>query len=269
MRRECSNVTTFSNVDNSFSVCNSYNLRQTKQIQKNGREVNNMILRKLLVECLKLVALDSKELVEENLETYKSSDEYASYINNSISAINRALVRASQEFLLKGKSVAITSSTDYESNSNESVTFSISGLTSDCYAVKEVINTITGGKVDFEVNGDNLIIYKDNAYKPNCFVRTSTGDVPLENVVGNYTLYYAPTPTFITNQTSLETDLLTQGISDSLASMIPFYVESEVLRDDEPSRAIQSFNKFESYMQQFKKEKTKTTQRTVKNVFNW
>ena len=191
-----------------------------------------MRLGEIKIEALKMMFLNYEEnLTIDNLNNYLKNDNYSSYLVNMPGSINRCIAYLEQKRVLPSKVIELTDI----GNSNNYFKFDLSTI-SDFSSIDRVIfesnNGSYGGNIDYILEGRTLLL------KP-----IADGEI--------YRLLYKPKIARVTNVSENSLEL---GIPDEIACLIPYFIKSELFRDDEPAEAGEARNWFEQNLMELYQE---------------
>ena len=173
-----------------------------------------MKLGTLKIQCLKLLFANGNEAItEEHLEQYENDDRYRDYLILMTDSINRAL------FDLECRGCLPVKRHRLENGEGTPPKYDLSGI-SDFYEIERI--TAAGydqyiGFMPFSKEGNVLILLDE---------------IPGEAV--DYTLIYRPAAPRVRSTTSDDDEL---GIPDRFCEAIPYFVKSELFREEEPQEA--------------------------------
>lgn len=175
-----------------------------------------MTLGTLKIQCLKLLFANGNEnITEANLATYMDDDHYRDYLILMPDSINRALADLESRCCLPTKRVALTGGTGTPPN------FDLTGIT-DFFEIERV-TALCGneyyGSVPFAKEGGTLIILDDKTEDP---------------TEADYTFLYWPTVQRILS-TAVNSDTI--DLPERFCEALPYFVKSELFREEEPAEA--------------------------------
>jgi len=199
-------------------------------------------LGEIKIESLKLMFADyENDYSVDTLDALLTDDNYGKYLRAMNGSINRCFDRLRSDFKQPIKSLEIDKGV-----SEESLLFI--DLDGEDYENVDYINRITytddygyQSSVEYELEGRTLII---------------------PNREGVYRLVYYEKLPYITT----EIDTAVIQIEDDLARIIPYFIKSELIEEDEPQMASMARGMFEAALARMYKE-PEVRQKTVVDVY--
>lgn len=202
------------------------------------------------IETLKIMfANENEELTVETLSDYESDENYRSYLLNMRGAINRCFSVIEEKRVLPTRSKKLS----YAAGDVGAafIRFDLGALFDDYFDVDRVVReTVDGeyiGECEYRREGDVLVL-------PLCElvnVREKNGTQTYEerNDV-TYFAVYRPRIKRITSATPNAEEI--SDLPEGIASYVPYYLKSELFREDEPNEAGEARNWFEQAMSEIR-----------------
>ena len=191
-----------------------------------------MRLDEIKIETLKIMFANTDDmLIEENIDTYKTDEQYKAYLAMMNGSINRCFSDIERKKVLPSKTFAL--SFESGTTSDKFIRFNLSELIQDY----KDIDRITYEDAYGNYNGNA-------AYK----MEGSVLVLPIfDEEKEYYKVLYKPRIARITSATEESEEI---SIPEDIASAIPYYVKGDLFRVDEPREASEARNWYEAAMEQ-------------------
>lgn len=197
-----------------------------------------MTIGEIKIEALKLMFANVGAMSVNDLEYLEDDPNYADYMTKMNGSINRCLQRVTTLLKVPCK----VSNSLVASQDNGVYTLDLSSI-NDLYSVA------------------SLDLY-DNGIQRNVEYTEITKTLLVVPKQGTYKVVYFPIAQEVTSITGNSTEI---DLPRNVACLIPLYVKSELLEEEEPSMAAQARNQFEASLEEIDIA-PKTVQRKVRRV---
>lgn len=208
-----------------------------------------MTLGEIKIEALKIMFVDIETDYEsEDIEILENDEYCKDYLVNMPGAINRCFANMEGRGALPSRSLVLPS--DAGDTFGGKTRYDLSALISDCQRIERVVKEDEDGGYDGSVQyfkeGGTLVLSE-----------LSEGE--------RYIVIYKPSLERIRSFTPNDTVI---NIPDTLAALIPYFIKSELLREDEPDEAQEARNWYEGAILEMIPE-SDNVQTHVKSVYSW
>lgn len=197
------------------------------------------------IEALRLMFADyTNDYSVENLDTLLENDNYGKYLRAMNGSINRCFdrFRSSNRQPIKKMIIDKGEMTDDP--------YLHIDLDDEAFALIDKIIRIT-----YE-NADNLV------YKESIEYELEGRELIIQNDSGEFRIIYYETLPFITDE--VDTDVI--EIEDELARIVPYFIKSDLLEEDEPEMANRALSLFEQRLNALPRQE-KPKRKKVKDVY--
>lgn len=183
------------------------------------------------IETLKLMFVNAQEHISIDwIDVYADDENYGSYLANIEGSMNRCLSNIEEKRILSSRSKKLL----YDDGiiSGAFIRFDLARIADDYFDIDRVIReTANGdycGDCEYKREIDTIVLP----------VFEKDGDV-------TYTAIYKPKLRRVNHATENSDEI---ELPDSIACYVPYYLKSELYRDDEPNEAAEARNQFEQLM---------------------
>lgn len=207
-----------------------------------------MKLGEIKLEALKLMFCNGDEdIAAEDLEKLMDADAYGAFLINMWGSINRCFADFENKGVLPLRCMIVDPSLGETGLCG--IRFNLMALCPDFLAIERVIHEeIEGGYNGhgaYRMEGDTLVL------------------PPIDKETEEYRLLYHPR---LQRLRPYDPDTTEIPIPDHIAAYIPYFIKSELYREDEPSEAAEARNFYEAGMSELAQNNTHSANR-VENIY--
>ena len=199
------------------------------------------------IEALKLMYVrENTDFVVSQLDILREDEDINVYLCNMPGSINRCLSYIESRGVLPRKTHTLVLS---EAKEGELVRRDLKKEIPDYYDIDRLICECNGryiGDCDYRMEGDVLVLAYDEDM--------------------TYTVEYKPKCRRVSVTNEETRDDCEIDVPDDIAALIPFYIKSELYRDDEPAEAGEARNWFEQSIAQLGRARVSTS-KTVTSLY--